>query len=263
MNKYKRNSKVNIKQLKIDLMNSNTFPSLSNNSKTNKISHLNSIKNEDIQKLFKHNAKEILLENLGSKDKDIDKNLKYREIKFREEVNCFFKLFSIYEDRFNRLLFYMKENGFLIISRWRIINNNPTFTDKRINNLIIFGKNEIFISKIKNIKMNGAFKINNFNISSFNRNGKEKEMIHNIIIINEKPFEYMVIESPFNKANMKDVIRQMKSDKIFFEKIMSKRKFYCRIMNNNQTDNSIINLINKCWICILSKKSQKKQIYLP
>lgn len=57
-------------------MNSITFPSLSNNSKTNKISHLNNIKNEDIKKLFKHNAKEILLENLGSKDKDIDKNLK-------------------------------------------------------------------------------------------------------------------------------------------------------------------------------------------
>ena len=50
MNKYKRNSKVNIKQLKIDLMNSNTFPSLSNNSKTYKISHLDNIKNEDIQK---------------------------------------------------------------------------------------------------------------------------------------------------------------------------------------------------------------------
>ena len=57
-------------------MNSIIFPSLSNNSKTNKISHLNNIKNEDIKKLFKHNVKEILLENLGSKDKDIDKNLK-------------------------------------------------------------------------------------------------------------------------------------------------------------------------------------------
>lgn len=86
-------------------------------------------------------------------------------------------------------------------------------------------------------------------------------MIHNIIIINEKPFEYMVIESPFNKANMKVVIRQMKSDKIFFEKIMSKRKFYCRIMNNNQTDNSIMNFINKCWICILSRKRPKKSQY--
>lgn len=87
-------------------------------------------------------------------------------------------------------------------------------------------------------------------------------MIHNIIIINEKPFEYMVIESPFNKANMKVVIRQMKSDKIFFEKIMSKRKFYCRIMNNNQTDNSIMNFINKCWICILTRKPPKKSQYI-
>lgn len=69
----------------------------------------------------------------------------------------------------------MKENRSLIISRWRLINNNPTFTDKRINNLIIFGKNEIFISKTKNIKMNGAFKINNFNIGSFNRKEKKKK----------------------------------------------------------------------------------------
>ena len=78
MNKYKRNSEAEIKQLKVDLMNSNAFPPLSNNSTINVTGPLNNIKNEYIEKIFKENVIEILRENFGSKDNDIDKNLKYK-----------------------------------------------------------------------------------------------------------------------------------------------------------------------------------------
>ena len=239
MNKYKRNSEAEIKQLKIDLMNSNSFPPLSHNSTTNVTGSLNNIKNEYIEKIFKENVREILRENFGSKDNDIDKNLKYREIKFGEEV----KIVSLNFPQSMKIdsidyLFIMKEDGSLIISRGNIMNNVPIFVDKRINMSLFLGKNELSISKTKNIEMNGAFKIKNFNISSFNRN--EIAVINNNVKLNEKPFDYIVIESAFNKANIQDMINRIKSDKLFLEKMISKRIFYCGILNLKDGDNSFM-----------------------
>ena len=85
MNKYKRISYSEIKQLKIDLMIANSVPSSSNNSTTNETNItdlLKNIKNEQIEKIFKENVREILRENFCSKDNDIDRNIKFREIKF-------------------------------------------------------------------------------------------------------------------------------------------------------------------------------------
>ncbi len=105
MNKYKSNSKEEKNQLKKDLMNPYNSSSLSNNS-TNVT-----------ETITKSNVREILKEKLGSKVNDIERNIKYREIRFGEIV----KIVSLNFPQsitFNSeyLLFIMKEDDSLLIS---------------------------------------------------------------------------------------------------------------------------------------------------
>ena len=251
MNKYKRISDAEIKQLKIDLMNANNFPSSSNNSTTNTTNttgQLNNTKDEQMEKIFKENVSEILREHFGSKNNDIDRNLKYREIKFGEEVRIASLNFpQLIEIDSVIYLFNMKEDGSLTISRGNIMNNHPTVIDTRINMHMIFGNHELSISKTKNIEMNGTFKIANFNINLFDRN--EVSVIYNNVKINEeKPFQYIVIETAFNKASMQDMAIQMKRDKLFLEKMIPKRILYCGIVNIKERDNIFINFDFDCII---------------
>jgi hypothetical protein len=119
----------------------------------------------------------------------------------------------------------MKEDGSLTISRENIMDNHPTVIDKRINMHFLFGKHELSVSKIKNIETNGTFKIDKFNIDSFNRN--EILVIYNNVKINEEnSFQYIVIESTFNKESIQDMAIQMKRDKLFLEKMIPKRILY-------------------------------------
>ena len=244
MNGYKINSEAEIKQLKLDLMNSKDFLSLIDNSTTNIPSHLNNIKNEDKEKIFNQNVREILRQNFESKDNDIDKNLKYREIKFCEEVKIVsFKFPQSMKIVSTDCLFLMKEDGSLII-RGLKLNDIPMLSGEKGNLIFYIGNNELFISETKNIEMNGAFKINDFNVDSFNKN--EISLIYNNVEISEKPFEYIAIESAFNKANISDMISKMKRDKLFLEKMISKRIFYCGIMNIEESDNSYMNFNYDC-----------------
>jgi K+/H+ antiporter YhaU regulatory subunit KhtT len=182
------------------------------------------------------NIREILLEKFESKKNDINRNLKYREIKFGNEV----KIVSLnFPQSFDSvpLLFIMKEDESLVISEGNL---------NAINQMLVMDKNkkislsykgiQISISETKNIEMYEAFKIDNFNINSFNIN--EIAVIHNGIKNGEKkPFEYMVIESSFN---MEDMINQIKKDKSILEKMISKRILYLGISNNKEVDKSII-----------------------
>ena len=252
MNKYKRISYSEIKQLKIDLMIANSVPSSSNNSTTNKTNitdQLNNTKNEQMEKIFKENVREILRENFCSKDNDIDRNIKFREIKFGEKVKIVSLNFpQIIEIDPVSYLFIMKEDGSLTISRGNIIGNNPTVIDKRINEFYIsHGNQKLYVSEIKSIEMNGAFKIANFNIDSFDRN--EISVIYNNVKINEeKPIQYIVIESAFNKASIQDMAIQMKRDKLFLEKMIPKRILYFGIVNIKERDKAIINFDFDCII---------------
>ena len=152
MNGYKINSEAEIKQLKLDLMNSKNFLSLIDNSTTNIANHLNNIKNEDKEKIFNKNVREILSQNFWSKDNDINKNLKYREIKFCEEV---------------------KIVSFKFPQTMKIVSTNCLFIMKEDGSLIIRG--------LKMNKMNGEFKINDFNVDSFSKN--EISLIYNNVVI--------------------------------------------------------------------------------
>ena len=171
MNKYKRISYSEIKQLKIDLMIANSVPSSSNNSTTNETNitaQLNNIKNEQMEKIFKENVREILRENFCSKDNDIDRNIKFREIKFDEKVKIVTLNFpQLIEIDSVSYLFIMKEDGSLTITRGNIMGNHPTVIEKKFNVHIHFGNHVLSISELKNIEMNGAFKIANFNIDSY------------------------------------------------------------------------------------------------
>ena len=244
MNGYKRNSEAEIKQLKIDLMSSKDFVSLIDNSTTNNASHLNNINNEDKEKIFNKNVREVLRENFGAKDNDIDENLKYREVKFCEEVKVvslnFPQSMKIVS---NDYLFIMNKDGSLII-RGSTKNNIPIPVGEKENLSFYIEGNELFISETKNIQMNGAFKINNFNIDSFKRN--EISLIYKNVNINEKPFEYIAVESAFNKENIPDMINQIKRDKLFLEKMISGRIFYCGIMNIKESDNPCMNFNYDC-----------------
>ena len=244
MNGYKRNSEAEIKQLKIDLMSSKDFVSLIDNSTTNDASHLNNINNEDKEKIFNKNVREVLRENFGAKDNDIDENLKYKEVKFCEEVKVvslnFPQSMKIVSTEY---LFIMNKDGSLIIRGSTKNNISMSLGEKAALSLYIEG-NELFISETKNIQMNGAFKINNFNIDSFKRN--EISLIYKNVNINEKPFEYIAVESAFNKENIPDMINQIKRDKLFLEKMISGRIFYCGIMNIKESDNSCMNFNNDC-----------------
>ena len=251
MNKYKRISYSEIKQLKIDLMIANSVPSSSNNSTTNETNItdlLKNIKNEQMEKIFKENVREILRENFYSKDNDIDRNIKFREIKFGEKVKIVSLNFpQLIEIDSISYLFIMKEDGSLTISRGNIMGNHPTVIEKKFNVHIHFGNHVLSISELKNIEMNGAFKIANFNIDSFDRN--EISVIYNNVKINEeKPIQYIVIESAFNKASIQDMAIQMKRDKLFLEKMIPKRILYLGIVNIKERDKAI----NKFdFVCII------------
>ena len=251
MNKYKRISYSEIKQLKIDLMIANSVPSSSNNSTTNETNItdlLKNIKNEQMEKIFKENVREILRENFYSKDNDIDRNIKFREIKFGEKVKIVSLNFpQLIEIDSVSYLFIMKEDGSLTITRGNIVGNHPTVIEKKFNVHIHFGNHVLSISELKNIEMNGAFKIANFNIDSFDRN--EISVIYNNVKINEeKPIQYIVIESAFNKASIQDMAIQMKRDKLFLEKMIPKRILYCGIVNIKERDKAI----NKFdFVCII------------
>ena len=251
MNKYKRISYSEIKQLKIDLMIANSIPSSNNNSTTNETNttdQFKNIKNEQMEKIFKENVREILRENFYSKDNDIDRNIKFREIKFGEKVKIVSLNFpQLIEIDSISYLFIMKEDGSLTISRGNIMGNHPTVIEKKFNVHIHFGNHVLSISELKNIEMNGAFKIANFNIDSFDRN--EISVIYNNVKINEeKPIQYIVIESAFNKASIQDMAIQMKRDKLFLEKMIPKRILYCGIVNIKERDKAIINFDFDCII---------------
>jgi hypothetical protein len=236
MNRYKINSEQEIKQLKIDLMNPNNSPSLGNNSTTMITDYINQNKNENFQNIIMPNIREILLEKFESKKNDINRNLKYREIKFGNKV----KIVSLnFPQSFDSvpLLFIMKEDDSLVISDGNLnAINQMLVMDKNKKISLSCGDNEISISETKNIEMYEAFKIDNFNINSFNIN--EIAVIHNGIKNGEKkPFEYMVIESSFN---MEDMINQIKKDKSILEKMIPKRILYLGISNNKEVDKSII-----------------------
>ena len=127
------------------------------------------------------------------------------------------------------------------------MGNHPTVIDKKFNVHIHFGNHVLSISELKNIEMNGAFKIANFNIDSFDRN--EISVIYNNVKINEeKPIQYIVIESAFNKASIQDMAIQMKRDKLFLEKMIPKRILYCGIVNIKERDKAIINFDFDCII---------------
>jgi hypothetical protein len=251
MNKYKTISYSEIKQLKIDLIIANSVPSSSNNSTTNETNitdQLKNIKNEQMEKIFKENVREILRENFCSKDKDIDRNIKFREIKFDEKVKIVSLNFpQLIEIDSVSYLFIMKEDGSLTISRGNIMGDHPTVIEKKFNVHIHFGNHAFSISELKNIEMNGAFKIANFNIDSFDRN--EISVIYNNVKINEeKPIQYIVIESAFNKASIQDMVIQMKRDKLFLEKMIPKRILYFGIVNIKERDKAIINFDFDCII---------------
>ena len=251
MNKYKKISYSEIKQLKIDLMIANSVPSSSNNSTTNETNitdQLKNIKNEQMEKIFKENVREILRENFCSKDNDIDRNIKFREIKFGEKVKIVSLNFpQLIEIDSISYLFIMKEDGSLTITRGNIMGNHPTVIEKKFNVHIHFGNHELFVSEIKSIEMNGAFKIANFNIDLFDRN--EISVIYNNVKINEeKPIQYIVIESAFNKASIQDMAIQMKRDKLFLEKMIPKRILYLGIVNIKERDKAIINFDFDCII---------------
>ena len=251
MNKYKRISYSEIKQLKIDLMIANSIPSSNNNSTTNETNttdQFKNIKNEQMEKIFKENVREILRENFYSKDNDIDRNIKFREIKFDEKVKIVSLNFpQLIEIDSISYLFIMKEDGSLTISRGNIMGNHPTVIEKKFNVHIHFGNHVLSISELKNIEMNGAFKIANFNIDSFDRN--EISVIYNNVKINEeKPIQYIVIESAFNKASIQDMAIQMKRDKLFLEKMIPKRILYLGIVNIKERDKEIINFDFDCII---------------
>jgi hypothetical protein len=251
MNKYKTISYSEIKQLKIDLIIANSVPSSSNNSTTNETNitdQLKNIKNEQMEKIFKENVREILRENFCSKDNDIDRNIKFREIKFDEKVKIVSLNFpQLIEIDSVSYLFIMKEDGSLTISRGNIMGDHPTVIEKKFNVHIHFGNHVFSISELKNIEMNGAFKIANFNIDSFDRN--EILVIYNNVKINEeKPIQYIVIESAFNKASIQDMAIQMKRDKLFLEKMIPKRILYFGIVNIKERDKAIINFDFDCII---------------
>jgi hypothetical protein len=251
MNKYKKISYSEIKQLKIDLMIANSAPSSSNNSTTNETNitdQLKNIKNEQMEKIFKENVREILRQNFCSKDNDIDRNIKFREIKFDEKVKIVSLNFpQLIEIDSVSYLFIMKEDGSLTISRGNIMGDHPTVIEKKFNVHIHFGNHAFSISELKNIEMNGAFKIANFNIDSFDRN--EILVIYNNVKINEeKPIQYIVIESAFNKASIQDMAIQMKRDKLFLEKMIPKRILYFGIVNIKERDKAIINFDFDCII---------------
>lgn len=235
MNRYKINSEQEIKQLKIDLMNPNNSPSLGNNSTTIITDYINHNKYENFQKIFMPNIREILLEKFGSKNNDMNRNLKYREIKSGKEV----KIVSLNFPQVIRsvpLLFTMKEDDSLIISGGNLKNIYQTKIGKKMKIYLSYEDNELSISETKKIEMYEAFKIDNFDIESFNTN--EIVVIHNGIKNGEKkPFEYMVIESAFN---MEDMINKIKKDKFILEKMTPKRILYLGINNNKEVDNRII-----------------------
>ena len=127
------------------------------------------------------------------------------------------------------------------------MDNHPTVIDKRVNLHIPFRNHELFVSEIKSIEMNGAFKIANFNINLFDRN--EISVIYNNVKINEeKPIQYIVIESAFNKASIQDMAIQMKRDKLFLEKMIPKRILYFGIVNIKERDKAINNFDFDCII---------------
>jgi hypothetical protein len=201
-----------------------------------------------MEKIFKENVREILRENFCSKDNDIDRNIKFREIKFDEKVKIVSLNFpQLIEIDSVSYLFIMKEDGSLTISRGNIMGDHPTVIEKKFNVHILFGNHAFSISELKNIEMNGAFKIANFNIDSFDRN--EILVIYNNVKINEeKPIQYIVIESAFNKASIQDMAIQMKRDKLLLEKMIPKRILYFGIVNIKERDKAIINFDFDCII---------------
>ena len=248
---YKTNSEEQIKQLIVDFMNSYTISLLNTNLTKIITDCLNHIKNEDSEKIFQNNIREIIQENLGWKSKDIDRNLKYREIKFDKEVkivsfNC---PLSIIIDSLI-YFFILREDDSLLIINNGLKNKHPIIIDKNMNMCVYFGENQISISKIKKIEMNGFFKIDDFNINSFNRN--EIVMIYNgVKNKDKKPFEYIVIESVFNHTRIPDMVKQIKDDKFILEKIIPQRILYCGIFNNKEGDNSIIDFDCDCDCIII------------
>ncbi len=122
-----------------------------------------------------------------------------------------------------------------------------------MNGTINFGKNKLSISETKNLEMYGAFKIDNFNIETFNKN--EITVIHNGIKNEEKPFEYMIIESAFNETNVQDMINKIKRDRIILEKMIGKKILYCGISNGVEVFNS--NLYFNYDFIIIELKSTK------
>ena len=239
MKSYKENSNEEILKLKEELMSTNTSSGTNGNIAIKEIKGVFlQLRNEVIGKTFENNIREIFQEKFQCELSDINRILTFREVSIGEINLIVSKNFprEITLDSRN-YSFSMEENGDLLLFN-KTDNTSIKIDYNKWLNTDYHGKT-LFISKIKEIEMDGAFKISNFSLNLFEN---KTALIHNgILNTDENPFEYIIIEAKLSKSKVLEMINQLKRDKSILSKMTKKRILYCGIINSKEIDIDITN----------------------
>jgi hypothetical protein len=213
--------------------------------------------NEKIGRFFEDNIREVIQAKLGLKPAEFSRVFRYREINIGQSTNIKIVSLNFPQDvEFNSQIYTitMNENGSLSLLNKNNANNTPTLIDANEEIKTKERNIEIFISKLKKFEMDGTFQLKIFDLKLFDQ--KEISILHYGINKNEeKDFEYIVIEAKLSNNKAIEMIKQLKRDKFYLEKMTNKKILYCGIINSNELVHDISYTLSDFSCIIIGLKS--------
>ena len=169
-------------------------------------------RNDEIAKDFEENIREILINDYNWEKSDFKREFSYRELRFNETERIIKTNDSITITIDNKEIKFMLDSDNIL----RITEDGKTEEIKEQNEKIINKNgNKINIGQLKQVEIDGLFKLNNFSVSKFDST-EIKIIYKNVDDITN--FKYSVCEIKYSKKNFDELIQQLKKDKNILEK---------------------------------------------
>ena len=167
LNQYIINTQSQIEQLKKDLMKGYYS---TNNDTLSFSKNYKKVKNEETSKIFEDNIRQSLIKELNWEVAPIERHFFYREIFFNHTARIIKKNEKKIENILNAVYaFKLNDDSTLEVRNEDGIERPILIQQKNIDTTITYEKSlRIIISKVKEIEIDGAFLIKNFNLSDFN-----------------------------------------------------------------------------------------------
>jgi cell division septum initiation protein DivIVA len=231
LNQYIINTQSQIEQLKKDLMKGYYS---TNNDTLSFSKNYKKVKNEETSKIFEDNIRQSLIKELNWEVAPIERHFFYREIFFNHTARIIKKNEKKIENILNAVYaFKLNDDSTLEVRNEDGIERPILIQQKNIDTSITYEKSlRIIISKVKEIEIDGAFLIKNFNLSDFNTD--EIDILYNNYSPQEySTFNYCILEAKLSLIRIDDLIEQIIRDKDVFEKIFNNHILYLGVVNSN------------------------------